>query len=256
MLAEVGQHEVVRDGRDRVEARLAELALDVVLRREPVAAVRVEAGVRRLPRGLRGEQLRDVRLGAARLAARRRARPPGGARGRPPRRAACARAIGNCTPWLAPIGRPKTTRSEAYARRLLDEPAPVADALRRDQDRARRSSRRGCSGTPCPPRRSARPRAPRRRRGRPRSSRGSSSSGSAGSSAGRRRRRMSTRNTERPSVRCSTSSAGVVRASSSIRSECSARDVQIFWPRIDVAAVDALGRRRDLRRVRARPSAR
>ena len=42
--------------------------------------------------------------------------------------------------------------------------------------------------------------------------------------------RMSTRNTDKPSVRFFTCSRGVVRASSSIRSECSARDVQIFWP--------------------------
>ena len=42
--------------------------------------------------------------------------------------------------------------------------------------------------------------------------------------------RMSTRNTESPSVRFFTCSRGVVRASSSIRSECSAREVQIFWP--------------------------
>ena len=42
---------------------------------------------------------------------------------------------------------------------------------------------------------------------------------------------MSTMNVESPSVRFSTWSAGVVRASSSIRSEWSARDVQIFWPR-------------------------
>ena len=41
---------------------------------------------------------------------------------------------------------------------------------------------------------------------------------------------MSTRNVESPSVFFATSSAGVVRASRSIRSECSARDVQIFWP--------------------------
>ena len=46
----------------------------------------------------------------------------------------CARAIGNCTPWFWPIGRPKTTRSFAYLRRALDEPAAVADALGRDQD--------------------------------------------------------------------------------------------------------------------------
>ena len=42
---------------------------------------------------------------------------------------------------------------------------------------------------------------------------------------------MSTRKVERPCVRRSTWSAGVVRASSSIRSEWSAREVQIFWPR-------------------------
>ena len=42
--------------------------------------------------------------------------------------------------------------------------------------------------------------------------------------------RMSTRNVESPCVRLVTSSIGVVRASSTIRSECSAREVQIFWP--------------------------
>ncbi|MND04967.1 hypothetical protein D3C83_255030 [compost metagenome] len=41
---------------------------------------------------------------------------------------------------------------------------------------------------------------------------------------------MSTMNTDRPSVRFLACSFGVVRASSSIRSECSAREVQIFWP--------------------------
>ena len=41
---------------------------------------------------------------------------------------------------------------------------------------------------------------------------------------------MSTMKIESPSVFFSTWSSGVVRASSSIRSECSARDVQIFWP--------------------------
>ncbi len=43
---------------------------------------------------------------------------------------------------------------------------------------------------------------------------------------------MSTRKVERPSVRFATWSAGVVRARRSIRSECSARDVQSFWPLI------------------------
>src|SRR3954470_17355298 len=68
VLAEVGEDQVVRDGGDGVEARLAELALDVVLLGEPEAAVGVEARVRGLPRRLRGEQLREVRLRAARLA--------------------------------------------------------------------------------------------------------------------------------------------------------------------------------------------
>ena len=40
----------------------------------------------------------------------------------------------------------------------------------------------------------------------------------------------SIRNTLRPSVRFAPSWRGLVRASSTIRSECSARDVQIFWP--------------------------
>ena len=44
---------------------------------------------------------------------------------------------------------------------------------------------------------------------------------------------MSTRNVESPSVRLATASGGVVRARSSIRSECSALEVQIFWPLID-----------------------
>ena len=42
--------------------------------------------------------------------------------------------------------------------------------------------------------------------------------------------RISTMKVESPSVRDFTSSRGVVRASSSIRSEYSARLVQIFWP--------------------------
>jgi hypothetical protein len=44
--------------------------------------------------------------------------------------------------------------------------------------------------------------------------------------------RISTMKTDRPSVRFLIWSRGVVRASSSIRSEYSARDVQIFWPLI------------------------
>ena len=41
---------------------------------------------------------------------------------------------------------------------------------------------------------------------------------------------MSTKNTLNPSVFFTLFSMGVVRARSSMRSECSARDVQIFWP--------------------------
>jgi hypothetical protein len=42
--------------------------------------------------------------------------------------------------------------------------------------------------------------------------------------------RRSTRNTDSPSVRRATLSAGAVRASSSIMSECMAREVQTFCP--------------------------
>ena len=42
--------------------------------------------------------------------------------------------------------------------------------------------------------------------------------------------RMSTMKVDRPSVRRFAWSRGVVRASSSIRSECSARLVHTFWP--------------------------
>ena len=42
--------------------------------------------------------------------------------------------------------------------------------------------------------------------------------------------RMSTMKVDSPSVRYFACSRGVVRASSSIRSECSARLVHTFWP--------------------------
>jgi hypothetical protein len=44
-----------------------------------------------------------------------------------------ARAIGNCTPWLAPIGRPNTTRSLAYsaALRTNQRPSPTASLATR-----------------------------------------------------------------------------------------------------------------------------
>src|SRR6478609_1763262 len=67
VLADVCEDQVVRHRRDRVQARLAKLSLDVVLLGEPETAERVQAGVRGLPGRLRGEELRHVRLGAARL---------------------------------------------------------------------------------------------------------------------------------------------------------------------------------------------
>ena len=63
--------------------------------------------------------------------------------------------------------------------------------------------------------------------------------------------RRSTRNVDNPCVRFSTWSSGVVRASSSIRSEWSARDVQIFWPCTTYPSSFALGGRLDVRRVAA-----
>ena len=42
--------------------------------------------------------------------------------------------------------------------------------------------------------------------------------------------RMSIRKTDSPSVFRFTWSTGVVRASSSIRSDCSTREMKIFWP--------------------------
>ena len=154
--------------------------------------------------------------------------------------------MGNCTPWFCPIGRPNTHAFLGIGDRLLDEPLGVADALGGDQDalgvhavedvaealafladQVLRRDRAGCRRTPpwC---------------------RGSSWCGSAGWS-GRcpRASRMSTRNTDSPSVRFATSSSGVVRASSSIRSECSRAagpdllavdDVLVAFPHGDVSS--------------------
>ena len=49
MLAHIGEHEIVIDGRHLVEPGLAELALYVVLDGEAEATVRVECGIRRSP---------------------------------------------------------------------------------------------------------------------------------------------------------------------------------------------------------------
>src|SRR6266540_2556723 len=62
---DVCHHQVVVDGRGLVEARLAELALDVVLLGEAVAAVGVDAGIGRVPCRLRRQVLGHVGLGTA-----------------------------------------------------------------------------------------------------------------------------------------------------------------------------------------------
>src|SRR5215204_2072980 len=67
VLGDVGEDVVRRDRGDLVETRLAELALYVVLGVEAVAAEGLKGGVGRLPRGVGGQELRQVRLGAARL---------------------------------------------------------------------------------------------------------------------------------------------------------------------------------------------
>src|SRR5215212_11890486 len=67
-LGDVGEYEVGGDRGDLEEARLAELALYVVLGVVAVAAEGLHRHVRGLPRCLRGKQQRHVRLGPAGLA--------------------------------------------------------------------------------------------------------------------------------------------------------------------------------------------
>src|SRR5687768_5609403 len=133
VLRDVGEHQVVVDRSDLVEARLAELALDVVLGREAEAAVGVEAHVRGLPRGLRGEKLGHVRLGAARPAGVEEARTlPAhevrglGVRVRARERQRHALVLPDRTAEDDPLLR--------VGRGAGDEPARVADAFGRDED--------------------------------------------------------------------------------------------------------------------------
>jgi len=67
VLGDVREDEVRRDRSDLVETRLAEIALYIVLGVEAVAAEGLKGGVGRLLRGVGGQELRQVRLGAARL---------------------------------------------------------------------------------------------------------------------------------------------------------------------------------------------
>ena len=156
VLPDESEHEVVRDGRDPVQPRLAELPLDVVLGREAEAAVRVEADVRRLPGGF-GRQVAWRGWPRRRTASpRRTARPPGTASGRQPRPRRRPSRSGTARPgWRRSAGRRRRARL-AYCDRPLDEPAAVADALGGDQDALGVHTVEDVPEPACPPRRPAR----------------------------------------------------------------------------------------------------
>src|SRR2546421_10130809 len=67
VLREVGEDEIGGDRRHLVQARLAELALDVVLGGESESAVGLQTHVGGFPRGLGGKVLRHVGLCTAGL---------------------------------------------------------------------------------------------------------------------------------------------------------------------------------------------
>ena len=95
--------------------------------------MRVEACIRRLPRRLRGEQLGEVRLGPARLSLLEQPR-----RLVPHQVGPLDRGVRLSERELdALVLADRAAEDDALGRvggRLLDEPAPVADALRGDQD--------------------------------------------------------------------------------------------------------------------------
>ena len=65
MLGDVAENQIGRDRSNLIQARLPEFSLDVELLGESEPTMRLDADFRRTPRGLRGQHLRDVRLGAA-----------------------------------------------------------------------------------------------------------------------------------------------------------------------------------------------
>src|ERR1700683_5422471 len=65
MLGDIAEDKVCGDRRYLVEPRLAELSLNVIFASETEAAVKLDAGIRRLPRSLGSEVLRHVGLGCA-----------------------------------------------------------------------------------------------------------------------------------------------------------------------------------------------
>src|SRR5579884_371986 len=69
MLGDVGKDEVRRDGGNLIKAGLAELALDIVLGREAIAAEGLDRGVGGFPGGFGGKMLGHVGFGTAGLSA-------------------------------------------------------------------------------------------------------------------------------------------------------------------------------------------
>ena len=62
MLGHIGQDQVGRDRRHLIQPGLAELALDIVFARKAKTAMRLDAGIGRLPAGIGRQQLGHVRL--------------------------------------------------------------------------------------------------------------------------------------------------------------------------------------------------
>jgi hypothetical protein len=85
VLAEIGQDQVRRDRRDLVEARLAELALDIVFLGEAEAAVGLHAGVGRLHEASAASSLAMLASAPQFSPASNSARAPPSPSGRPPR---------------------------------------------------------------------------------------------------------------------------------------------------------------------------
>src|SRR5215217_7585064 len=133
VLGDVGEDQVGRDGCYLVEARLAELALDVVLGVEAVAAEGLHRDVRRLPGGLRRQELRQVRL---RSAGRSLLEEGGGfldhERGRLDARVRPRK--GELDALVLPDGPAEDLAFLRPRGRSVDKEAAVADALGGDQD--------------------------------------------------------------------------------------------------------------------------
>src|SRR5688572_25453982 len=69
VLSHVGQNHVRRDRGHLIELRLAKLALDVVVLREPKSAMRLHCDIGRLPRRISGQKLGHICLRATRFPA-------------------------------------------------------------------------------------------------------------------------------------------------------------------------------------------